>query len=264
MRAIVAQSFARFERVPASRARMRTIIRHPAPMTPFARLALLCALAVAAARAPAAPPLNADKQQALADFVVAYRLAEAWPRMAPKIAHDSLPRLENATHADLDADAFPDRAAADAAHARVPALLAEGRRALEDALQRFDADELAAWTAYEIYAKYFETEEIRQISAFFDSPTGRKLSAQGPAILAESRRPNAGNVMGKHFDAGELAEIDAFWNSPVGLKMNATTEQIREDMHAHFIERSEPAVQSVARELANKAELQATAASAAD
>jgi hypothetical protein len=238
-----------------------TLRIHP-PMTSTARLALLCAFALAAARAPAAPPLPEDKRQALADFVVAYRLSEAWPRMAPKIAHDSLPRLEDATHADLDADKFPDRAASEAAHARVPALLAEGRRELEAALQRFDADELAAYTAYAIYAKYFETEEIRQISAFFDSPTGRKLSALGPTLIAESRRPGAGNVMPSHFDAAELAEIAAFSNSPVGRRMNETAEQIREDMHAHFIERSEPAVQAVARDLASKAELQAAAASA--
>jgi hypothetical protein len=232
-------------------------------MTPASRLALLCALAFAATRAPAAPPLSDDKRQALAEFVVAYRLSEAWPRMAPKIAHDSLPRLEDATHADLDTDKFPDRAASEAAHARVPALLAEGRRELEAALQRFDADELAAYTAYEIYAKYFETEEIRQITAFFGSATGRKLSTLGPTIVAESRRPRAGNVMESHFDATELAEIAAFWNSPVGRKMNETAEQVREDMHAHFIERSEPALQSVARELATKAEAQAGAASGA-
>ena len=225
-------------------------------MTPAARLVLLCALALAAARATAAQ-LPEDKRQALADFVAAYRLAEAWPRMAPKIAHDSLPRLEDATHADLDADPFPDRAASEAAHARVPALLAEGRRELEDALQRFDADELAAYTAYQIYAKYFETEEVRQITAFFDSPTGRKLSALGPILIAESRRPGAGNVLPNHFDAAELAEIAAFWNSPVGRKMNETAERIREDMHAHFIERSEPALQAVARALADKAEKQA-------
>jgi hypothetical protein len=35
-------------------------------------------------------------------------------------------------------------------------------------------------------------------------------------------------------------------------------------MHAHFVERSEPALQAVARELANKAERQAAAASAAN
>jgi len=70
--------------------------------------------------------------------------------------------------------------------------------------------------------------------------------------------------MERHFDAGELAEIAAFRNSPLGRKMSATAEQIREDMHAHFVERSEPAVQSVARDLANKAELQAAAASAAN
>jgi len=108
------------------------------------------------------------------------------------------------------------------------------------------------------------TEEIRQITAFFDSPTGRKLSTLGPTLLEESRRPGAGNVLPNHFDAAELAEIAAFWSSPVGRKMNETAERIREDMHAHFIERSEPALQAVARELANKAELPAAAANAAD
>jgi hypothetical protein len=231
-------------------------------MTSLARLALLCALAAAAASTPAAPPtpLPDDKRQALADFIVAYRLAAAWPQVAPKIARDSLPRLEDATHADLDADRFADAAQAEAAHARVPGLLDEGRRELQDALQRFDADELAAYTAYEIYAKYFETEEIRQISAFYGSTTGSKLTDQAPAIIAESRRPQAGNVMSRHFDERELAEIDTFSNSPTGQKMHALAEQIREDMHAHFIERSEAALQSVARDLASKAEARAGAA----
>ena len=233
-------------------------------MTPLARLALACTLAAAASHVRAAP-LPDDKKQALAEFIVAYRLAEAWPQMAPKVARDSLPRLEAATHADLDADPFPDRAQSEAAHARVPALLAQGRRQLELALQHFDGDELAAYTAYEIYAKYFETAEIRELTAFFDSATGRKVTSQAPAILVEARKPGAGDVMARHFDERELAEIAAFWNSPTGLKMSATAEQIREDMHAHFIERSEPAVQGVARRLATQAQTDAgpPAASAA-
>ena len=232
-------------------------------MTFLTRFACAGALAVAASHALAAPPLSDEKRQALSQFIVAYRLADAWPQMAPKIAHDSLPRLEDATHADLDADALPDRTQSDAAHARVPALLAQGRVELEAALQRFDADELAAYTAYEIYAKYFETSEIRELSSFFDSATGRKVTALAPTILVEVRKPNAGDVMARHFNAQELAEIGAFWNSPTGLKMNATAEQIREDMHAHFIERSEAALQAVARDLATKAEAGTGAASAA-
>jgi hypothetical protein len=227
----------------------------------FALAALLGALAAATARAQPAPaPADDDKRQALAEFIVAYRLADAWPQMAPKIARDSLPRLEDATHADLDHDKFATPELAEAAHARVPALLVQGRHDLEDAMQRFDADELAAYTAYEIYAKYFETAEIRQISAFFDSPTGRKLNALGPTLAAEGRKPALGDPMARHFDADELGEIAAFWKSPLGLKMNATAEQIREDMHAHFIERSEPALQAVARDLATKAEAGAASA----
>jgi len=43
------------------------------------------------------------------------------------------------------------------------------------------------------------------------------------------------------------------------MKMNETAEQIREDMHAHFVERSEPSVQAVARRLATQAEAEAAA-----
>jgi len=226
----------------------------------FAPRALLCTLlAMSACANAAAAPLPDDKRQALAEFVVAYRLADVWPQMAPKIARDSLPRLEDATHAALDSDKFADRAQSDAAHARVPALLAQGRRDLEAALQRFDADELAAFTAYEIYARYFETAEIRELTRFFDSATGRKVTTLAPTILAESRKPDAGDVMARHFTPDELAEIATFWSSPVGIKMSSNAEQIREDMHAHFIERSQAAVQSVARALASKAEAEAAA-----
>jgi hypothetical protein len=219
---------------------------------------VLCALVLAttacATSTPPAAGWEDDRKAALAEFIVAYRLADAWPQMVPKIARDSLPRLEDATHADLDADGFSTPARAAAAHARVPALLAQGRGELQAALVRFDADEFATYTAYSIYARYFETAEIRQISAFFNSPTGRKLADLGPTIVAEGRKPSNGDPLARHFDTRELAEIDAFWKSPVGLKMNATAEQIREDMHAHFIERSEPALQAVARRLASQAE----------
>ncbi len=226
-------------------------------MPTLARLAPLAVLAVLAACAtppPAPEPLTDDRRQALDAFIVAYRLADAWPQMAPKIARDSLPRLEDATHADLDHERFASPAQAEAAHARVPALLPQGRRELLEALQRFDADEFARYTAYEVYAKYFDTGELRRIAAFYESPTGRKLVALGPVLVAEHRRPGGADPLDKHFDADEQAEIAAFWGSPVGRKMNATAEQVREDMHAHFIERSEPALQAVARHLATQAQ----------
>jgi hypothetical protein len=221
-------------------------------MPAFARLSLPLALLLLAASA-LADPLTPDKREALAEFSAAYRLSELWPQMAPKIAHDSLARLEDATHAAIDADPL-SKPAADAAHARVPALLPAGRKELEAALQAFDADELAAYTAYSIYARYFETAEIRTLTAFFASDTGRKLTTLAPTILAESRRAGGGDTMQRHFSEDELREITAFWNSPVGLKMSRTADQVREDMHEHFIERSEPGVQAVAHRLAARAE----------
>ncbi len=70
----------------------------------------------------------------------------------------------------------------------------------------------------------------------------------------QHRRPGGADPLDKHFDATEQAEIAAYWSSPVGRKMNATAEQLREDMHAHFIEQSEPALQAVARHLATEAQ----------
>ncbi len=225
------------------------------------RAATGLALALFAAHAAHADPLTDDKRQALGEFTVAYRLAELWPQMVPKIARDSLPRLEEATRADIDADALADDAHRAAAQARVGALLPTGRRELESALlQKFDADELATWTAIEIYGRYFETQEIREITRFFSSDTGQKVTTLGPTLLAEARKPGAGDVMARHFTEAELQEIVAFWNSPVGLKMSATTEQVREDMHDHFAQRSEAVVQGVARKVATLAEADAASA----
>jgi len=226
------------------------------------RCTLGAALA-AAALCARADTLSEDKKQALSEFVAAYRLAELWPQMTPKIARDSLPRLEDATRADIDADPLPGGVDGHAAaQARVSALLPRARKDLEAALQSFDADELATYAAFSIYAKYFETEEIRQMSAFFGSDTGRKLTTLGPTILAESRKAGSTDVLPRHFSDSELQEIMAFWRSPVGVKMNSTAEQVREDMHDHFAQRSEAAVQQVARQLATQAEADAGIAAA--
>ena len=55
-------------------------------------------------------------------------------------------------------------------------------------------------------------------------------------------------------------EIAEFWQSPVGVKMNSTAEQVREDMHTHFDEKSEPVIQAVARHVATLAEADDAAA----
>lgn len=213
--------------------------------------AALLALALAAC-ADLPPPQDPAKPAALAAFSAAYGLAEAWPRMAPKIARDSLPRLEDAIHADIDADALPDAARA-AAHARVPALLPRGRSALAAALRDFDARAFAR-DAEAVYAEAFDTGDLRAMAAFYDSPAGRKLSALSATLVAESRRPGAGDVLAAHFDADERARIEAFWASPAGRRMNATAEQVREGLHDRFVARSAPAVTAIARELATAAE----------
>lgn len=227
----------------------------PRRVRPLIALALAIAASAAAAQAGA---VDDGKRQALDEFIAAYRLAELWPRMAPKIARDSLPRLEDAVRADIDADPLPTPERRAAAQASVQRLLPQGRRDLEAALQSFDAGELAVHAAVQVYGKYFETAEIRQITAFFGSDTGRKLTNVAPALLAESRKPGAGDVMPRHFSESELNDITAFWNSPVGRKMNGTADLVREDMHAHFIEKSETAVQAVARAVATRAEADET------
>jgi hypothetical protein len=222
------------------------------------RLRLLPALAFAfAASVVHAQDAGDDDKQALRAFSDAYGIVELWPRMAPKIARDSLPRLREAAFADLAADMATDPLADPGARARAEArldgLVTGARSELEAALQALDAAELADYTAFAIYARYFETAEIRAMTAFFGSPTGRKMTALSPAILAETRQPGSGQVLARHFSEAELREIAAFWASPLGEKMGRTALDIREAMHRHFIERSEPALQALARRLASKA-----------
>ncbi len=221
-------------------------------MNPILRIALAAALAMPAATARA-DALTADKKQALTEFIDAYGIRAMWPQLTPKIARDSLPRLQEAALADIEADALPAAGKA-AARVRLDALMPAARRDLESALQGFDADELAVYTAFSIYARYFETAEIRQMTAFFASPTGRKMVALSPTLLAEARQPGATDVMARHFAAPELDEIAAFARSPIGLKMDRTTKFVRDETHDYFISRSAPAVQSLARRLATMAE----------
>ena len=208
-----------------------------------------------------ADPLTDDKKAALRAFADAYGIAQLWPQLTPKIARDSMPRLREAALADIAADGLDTEWQA-LSRARVDGLASAARTDLEDALRALDADELAAYTAFEIYAKYFETAEIRDMTAFFGSATGRKMAALSPAILAETHDPGGTNVMARHFNEDELREIAAFWKSPVGEKMSRTTLDVREEMHRHFIEISEPALQRLARRIASAAEGRAEPASA--
>jgi hypothetical protein len=231
---------------------------NPAALSPLRRPALALAAALAAAFAPAAradggAAADADKRAALQDFATVYDVVDTWQGMAPKIARDSLPRLEDAVHADIDADALP-AAAREAAHHRVPPLLAQGRDELAAALRSYDAAELGGYARDAVYGKYFDTDDIRGMAAFYGSGVGRKLSALTPALIAESRRPGAKDVLARHFSEDELREIVAFWDSPAGRKMSANAEQVREDLHEHFVRTSEPALQAVARRLATRAE----------
>ena len=208
-----------------------------------------------------ADPLSDDKQQALRDFSEAYGIARLWPQLTPKIARDSMPRLREAALDDIASDGLDPEWQA-VSRSRLDGLVPAARTELEAALHALDADELAAYTAFTIYAKYFEAAELRDMTAFFGSATGRKMAALSPAILAETRDPGGTNVMARYFSEDELREIARFWDSPVGAKMNRTALDVREDMHRHFMEVSEPALQRLARRLASEAEGRAETAPA--
>ena len=230
-------------------------------MTPLRRS--LPALALAALAPCAHADAQADeRRQALGEFSEAYGIAQLWPQLTPKIARDSMPRLREAALADIAADGLDPEWQA-LARSRLDTLVPAARTDLETALRALDADELAAYTASAVYAKYFDIAEIRAMTAFFGSATGRKMAELSPTILAETRDPGGTNVMARYFSEPELREIAAFWESPVGQKMNRTSPDVREDMHRHFIEVSEPVLQRLARGLAARAEGRAEAAQAA-
>jgi len=80
-------------------------------------------------------------------------------------------------------------------------------------MDRFDGQELVELTI-PIYARHFTLEEIRDINAFYESPTGRKMIGSLPAIMQESMA--VGQAWGEKAAGEIIQELEAEGFEPPG------------------------------------------------
>ena len=130
------------------------------PTTLLSTLALACLLsllprAASAEDKPAATP------------------SPEWVRvMVPKEAYDA---LVEQMHEQMAA----------AMQQRGPAFSAEKKGALKTAMMEcLPYEDLLAWSA-EVYAKHFTAKELKQIAAFYKTPTGKKAAQIMPLLNGE-------------------------------------------------------------------------------
>jgi hypothetical protein len=126
---------------------------------------MVCALSLPAlAQAPAAKatPEHIALARAVLDFTGA---SKSFDNVVPKLLTDArnmVLRTRPTLQADLDA----------------AALEVAGKMATAD-------DELVGKIA-NVYAQKFSEQELREIAAFYQSPTGKKMTAELPSVLSES------------------------------------------------------------------------------
>ena len=174
----------------------QTLPCHDAPMTPPAPASpSLCTLAFAAPRTrprrAAACPTTRSRRSRNSSSPQPH-LADAWPQRWPRRSRAIRCReLENATHADLDADKFPDARPRRSCPCARAGAAGRGRRELEDgaaALRRRRARRVHRLRDLrEVFRDRGDPPDLRVLR----SPTGRKLTDLSPTILAESRQPQA-------------------------------------------------------------------------
>jgi hypothetical protein len=125
---------------------------------------LVCALSLPAlAQAPAkASPEHIALARAVLDFTGA---SKSFDNVIPKLLTDArnmILRTQPTLQADLDASALA---------------VAEKMATSEDKL----IDQIAG-----VYAQKFTEAELKEIAAFYQSPTGKKMTAELPSVLTES------------------------------------------------------------------------------
>lgn len=155
----------------------------------------LALFAYSALPGQAADPLPADKKKAIQEMIAVSNMKAALPQMIEQMSNQAQAaiRMQALQHIERDAklNAEQKAAARQRVETELPLLMADMRNALNKANLPALMDE----ATFEIYGKHFETAEIRDITAFYRTPTGQKSLRLMPQISGESMRMVMGKVM---------------------------------------------------------------------
>lgn len=200
----------------------------------FPRLWIATFMCLVIAFSAKAQGIDEDKARALKEFVASLNMKENWPEMVRSFSSEGASLLRQGAIAK--SQEIPNLSEADRARAMqaFDEILPEFNNDMAKAFDSIDAQGLMEEVAFSVYAKYFSTAELLEISAFYRSATGKKLLRLTPTLVNESRRMGEGNAMRRYFTAAELNEIVIFYQSKGARRMGSTSVQVKQEFRTIY------------------------------
>lgn len=155
---------------------------------PHALRLTLAALTALSLYGQAAETLPADKKKAIQELISVNKTRESAPQIIEQMVAQagSAVRMQIlqqiARHPTMTAEQK------NAAQAKLDKELPNMQADMRAALQKANLPTLLEEISYEVYGKHFETREIRELSAFYRTPTGQKTLRVMPQVSGENMR----------------------------------------------------------------------------
>ncbi|GAB3242369.1 DUF2059 domain-containing protein [Chitinimonas naiadis] len=146
-------------------------------------LGLVAALMLGNARAD---EVSAEKRQAIQELIDTMNIKAMMPQMMAQITAQSGAMMKQTASTAIEQNKRLSAAQRKSALAQLDRELPALQADFNSSIAKLDMASLMDEVMYSVYGKYFETQEIRDINAFYQSPTGKKLLAQMPLVMRDT------------------------------------------------------------------------------
>lgn len=191
--------------------------------------ALIAVVVILVSSVASADPITPERRAALDAFIASQDLERVWAGFLEASLRNA---PEEISLGARDA-VLKQTDISEAQKARIVAAVrsASNDMAKEYAAEygRLDLPGIVREMVYEAYGTRFSTAEITQVTAFYQSPTGKKTLHLTATIIAEEKA-GIKDVMQRHFSQAEIQEIIRFSQSPLGKRMQ--DPMLQRDMRA--------------------------------
>ena len=194
-------------------------------------------LAVLLLTLPAVVFALSDQDQAdLREFAAVAHLGGTVHPDAPATVDALAERLRQLVQEDIDAQPALSPAARARARSELDRRMPRVRDEIVDTLKTtFGGTRVADYMALEGYGPLLGMAQVHELTAFYKTPTGRKLVRELPSIMQDVRAGMSQQaVMAKHFTEPEQLEVKAFYDSPAELRAKEVEPQVEAKATAFY------------------------------
>lgn len=171
----------------------------------FRRLVIGVSLAVCCALPVHAAELPADKKAAIKELLDTMNLKAMVPQMVMMVQMQMGQMLPAAMMQRIDGDKKLSDEEKAKRKAKLQAEFPKIGESLRTDMAKIDFGGIIEDSIYTIYGKHFEAKEIRDVTAFYRTPTGQKMLKLTPQITAESMQLTSEKIMPKLLESADAA-----------------------------------------------------------